>query len=144
MRTIVHKHILGVVLSAGWLVFTAPAAFSQCYPGLACPTDQNQQQPGTSGGGTSGGNAGASSGAGRAGTGGVEYHFVGPVSPPDDWLSLRTVPSDKAGSRIVKMPEGTLFKVTEKRGDWWFLQLRDGKSGWAHSYWIRCCKYLNE
>jgi hypothetical protein len=74
----------------------------------------------------------------------VEYHYVGDVRPPDDWLSLRTVPSDKGGARVMKMPAGTLFKVTEKRGTWWHVELQGGQTGWAHSNWIRCCKYLND
>jgi hypothetical protein len=115
------------------LAAVAPQAFAQCYPGLACPTEP-QQQPQPGGGG-------ASSGGAR---GGVEYHYVGDVRPPDDWLSLRTVPSDKGGARVMKMPAGTLFKVTEKRGTWWHVELQDGQTGWAHSNWIRCCKYLND
>ena len=127
-----------ITLAAGFvvaLIGAASPALAQCYPGLACPTEPPQQpQPGGGGGGAGG--VGARSG--------VEYHYVGDVRPPDDWLSLRTVPSDKGGARIMKMPAGTLFKVTEKRGVWWHVELRDGQTGWAHSNWIRCCKYLND
>ena len=126
------------LLCMGLSLAQAGAAAAQCYPGLACPDPGGPTKP--DGGG---GNA-RSETAGRGGRTQVEYYFVGPVNPPDDWLSLRTSPSDKLGSRIMKMPQGTLFRVTEKRGDWWFVQLRDGKSGWAHSLWIRCCKYFDE
>jgi hypothetical protein len=119
-------------------------AHAQCYPGLACPTDQQQQtqpQPPTNGGGAIQG--GADGGAPtRQKT--VEYHYVGPVNPPDDWLALRTLPTSKAGERIMKMPAGTMFRVGEKRGEWWFVTLQDGRSGWANATWIRCCKYANE
>ena len=130
------SHLLAGLFAAVVLAI-APPASSQCYPGLACPTQPEQPQPPADGGG------GAASGGARSG-GGAEYHYVGAVSPPDDWLSLRTVPSDKGGSRVMKMPAGTLFKVTEKRGVWWHVELRDGQTGWAHSNWIRCCKQLNE
>jgi hypothetical protein len=136
------KLIAGSALGALWLASASLPAFAQCYPGLACPDPGGQTKP-DGGGGTGGGNARGETQGGGARTQ-VEYYFVGPVNPPDDWLALRTFPSDKLGSRIMKMPEGTLFRVTEKRGDWWFVQLRDGKSGWAHSFWIRCCKYLDE
>ena len=71
----------------------------------------------------------------------VEYHYVGPVFPPDPWLALRSMPSGKAGYQIMKMPEGTLFRLLETRGSWYHVQLRDGTTGWAHSGWIKCCKY---
>lgn len=96
--------------------------------------------PGANGSGVSTGDAGPRGSK----TGKVEYHFVGPVNPPDDYLALRTLPTAKAGERIMKMPAGTMFKVTEKRGEWWFLELQNGQTGWAHNTWIRCCKYLNE
>jgi hypothetical protein len=133
VASIVLAAIVGVSAFAG-----GRPAFAQCYPGLACPT-QEEQQPPIGGGGTAGGESSS-----RSRAQGVEYHFVGPVNPPDDWLALRTLPTAKAGERIMKMPAGTLFKVIEKRGEWWFLQLQNGQTGWAHNTWIRCCKYLNE
>ena len=114
-------------------------AAAQCYPGLACPTPETPPQtpppsapPADRGASQGGGSQGAKSG--------VEYHFVGPVLPPDPWLALRTVPSDKGGSRIAKLPEGTLFRVLERRDKWWFVELKDGTTGWAHSNWIRCSR----
>jgi Bacterial SH3 domain len=117
-------------------------ARAQCYPGLACPTDQGQQPQPPSSGGTGTG-TGTGQGA-KSRTQTTEYYFVGPVSPPDDWLALRTAPSGDTGTRIMKMPEGTMFKVLEKRDKWFYVQLQDGKTGWAHSNWIKCCKYVNE
>jgi hypothetical protein len=135
----VMKFAAAGVCACGCLLGAAGAE-AQCYPGLVCPDPGNQQKgnDANAGGGTSGG--GAQSGAKT----GVEYHYVGPVYPPDPWLALRTVPSSNGGKTLMKMPQGTLFKVTEKRGKWWYVQLRDGQSGWAHSDWIVCCKYLNE
>ena len=94
MRSVASLLLAGLFAMAALAV--APPASSQCYPGLACPTQPEQQQPPADGGG-----GGASSGGARSG--GAEYHYVGAVSPPDDWLSLRTVPSDKGGSRVMKM-----------------------------------------
>lgn len=55
--------------------------------------------------------------------------------PPDDFLSLRTEPSAKSGSRIEKMPNGTVLKIIQRRGDgWWLVQnLSSGQQGWAKS-----------
>lgn len=55
--------------------------------------------------------------------------------PPDDFLSLRTEPSAKSGSRIEKMPNGTVLKVIQRRSDgWWLVQnLSSGLQGWAKS-----------
>jgi hypothetical protein len=130
------KIVLSLVLASAMMAFTGGAARAQCYPGLACPTDQQPASPPQQ--------TAPGPGASQSARAGGEYHYVGPVSPPDDWLSLRTVPSDKGGSRIMKMPAGTPFRVREKRDPWWYVELRDGTTGWAHSNWIRCCKSGNE
>ena len=129
--------IIGALLCVCGCAIGAGQAGAQCYPGLACP-DQDGSQAGTGGG-----NAGGQSSAKTQGSG-AQYHYVGPVFPPDPWLALRTVPSSSGGKTLMKMPQGTLFKVNEKRGKWWHVELRDGQSGWAHSDWIVCCKTLNE
>jgi hypothetical protein len=130
--SVAMKIVLSLVFALAAAAF-AGAAHAQCYPGLACPTDQTpeatpQKTPPQA----------DPSQAARPGGG---YYYVGPVSPPDDWLSLRTLPSDRDGSRIMKMPAGTMFRVRERRDPWWFVELRDGTTGWAHSRWIRCCKF---
>lgn len=110
-----------VCLSIGFLAST-PRAPAQCYPGLGdCSApDSGGQQPA-----------------------GQRYYYVGPVHPPDPWLALRSEPSSSSGYRIMKMQEGTLFRLLGTSGKWYKVQLRDGTSGWAHSDWIRCCKTLN-
>jgi hypothetical protein len=72
----------------------------------------------------------------------VEYSYVGPVAPPDPWLALRDQPSPSQGQRLMEMPEGTLFQVLRRQGQWDYVRLRDGTEGWANSAWIQCCKYL--
>jgi hypothetical protein len=129
------KILLSLVVVLAAVAFAGAAARAQCYPGLACPTEQTpppQQAPQRT--------APEPAAPSQAAKTGGEWHYVGPVAPPDDWLSLRTVPSEKGGARIMKMPTGTLFRVREKRDPWWFVELRDGTTGWAHSNWIRCCK----
>lgn len=117
----------------GLLIFIAfafalsvSAAFAQCYPGLGdCSQGQRtvpqtpQQPPQTAA---------------------PEYYYVGPVNPPDPWLALRSEPSSSAGYQILQMPEGTLFAVLATRGKWFKVQLLDGRVGWAHSNWIKCCR----
>lgn len=120
---------------------------AQCYPGLACPTDQQPElgkPPSPSKVMPPPQDGGVIPNAAVPRQKGVEYHYVGPVNPPDDYLALRTLPTAKTGERIMKMPAGTLFRVGEKRGDWWFVTLQDGTTGWANATWIRCCKYGNE
>jgi hypothetical protein len=134
MRTIASL-VMAVLTGLG----IAGAARAQCYPGLACPTEQKPQTQPTPAPGPASGNEGP-----RTRVKGVEYHYVGPVRPPDDWLALRSLPTSRDGERIMKMPEGTLFRVGEKRGEWWFVTLRDGTKGWAHSNWIRCCRSIDE
>jgi hypothetical protein len=71
----------------------------------------------------------------------ARYYYVGPVHPPDPWLALRSQPSSTRGYQIMKMPEGTMFRLLRKKGRWYKIQLRNGLTGWAHSGWIRCCRY---
>jgi Bacterial SH3 domain len=107
---------LMVCLSVGFLAST-PQALAQCYPGLGDCSGPD--------------------------SGGQRYYYVGPVRPPDPWLALRSEPSSSSGHRIMKMPEGTLFRLLGASGKWYKVQLRDGTTGWAHGDWIRCCKVLN-
>jgi hypothetical protein len=130
------KMVLGLFLALTAAALATNAARAQCYPGLACPTDQAPANPPQK--------TPPETAPAQGARGGGEYHYVGQVAPPDDWLSLRTTPSDKTGSRIMKMPAGTLFLVREKRDPWWRVELRDGTTGWAHSNWIRCCKPGND
>lgn len=104
-------------------LWSTPEALAQCYPGLG---DCSGPGPGRG-----------------PGPGGERYYFVGPVHPPDPWLALRTEPSSSSGSRIMEMPEGTLFRLLGTSGKWYKVQLRDGTVGWAHGGWIRCCKVVN-
>lgn len=74
----------------------------------------------------------------------TRYHYVGPVFPPDPWLALRTAPTTRQGRRLMKMPEGTLFRKLDQSGKWFKVELRDGRVGWAHSGWIKCCVQVPE
>jgi len=69
----------------------------------------------------------------------ARYHYVGGLDPNGDgFLALRTGTSANA-QRIAKMPEGTPLQVLGSEGIWYYVRLPDGREGWAHSNWIRCC-----
>jgi predicted outer membrane repeat protein len=77
----------------------------------------------------------------------TQHYYVWNTRPPDDFLALRTEPTDQSGSRILKMPNGTLLDVVEKRTDrWWRVRVvESGQEGWALSgqdthVWIHCCR----
>lgn len=68
------------------------------------------------------------------------YHYVDGLDPNgDNFLALRTEPAGR-GRRIDKMGPGTLLEVTGQDGPWLRVRLTDGRIGWAHSNWIRCCR----
>jgi Bacterial SH3 domain len=76
-----------------------------------------------------------------------EAYYVANTRPPDAFLALRTNPASGSGQRIAVLPNGTLLKVLERRGDgWWYVRvLPSGPEGWAlsrqgNSVWIECCR----
>ncbi len=70
---------------------------------------------------------------------GPEYSYVaGLDTNGDGFLALRSGTSANA-QRIAKMPEGTPLEVLGSEGPWYYVRLLDGREGWAHSDWIRCC-----
>jgi hypothetical protein len=75
------------------------------------------------------------------------HFYIANVTPPDDFLALRSLPSSKEGYRITIMRKGTLVDVIEQRGDgWWKIKIfPSGEQGWALSgvgerQWILCCQ----
>ena len=54
--------------------------------------------------------------------------------PPDDYLSLRTEPSTKIGSRITKMANGTELKVLDRRSKIGWLVASGDCGHWTKSY----------
>jgi uncharacterized caspase-like protein len=69
----------------------------------------------------------------------AQYSYVGGLDPNGDgFLALRTGTGNNA-QRIAKMTEGTPLEVLGSEGDWDYVRLLDGREGWAHSNWIRCC-----
>lgn len=68
-------------------------------------------------------------------------HYVdGLDADGDNFLALRTEPSSRSGRRIDRMPPGTELEVLGRSGAWLNVRLEDGRSGWAHGKWIRCCR----
>jgi hypothetical protein len=79
------------------------------------------------------------------------HFYIANLTPPDDFLALRSLPSSKEGYRITVMPKGTLVDVIEQRGDgWWKVRVvPSGQQGWALSgvgqrQWIVCCQTETE
>lgn len=69
----------------------------------------------------------------------ASYHYVGGLDPQGDgFLALRAGTTADA-PRLDKMTEGTLLTVLGEQGVWRRVRLIDGREGWAHSNWIRCC-----
>ena len=68
-----------------------------------------------------------------------QYSYVGGLDPNGDgFLALRTGTGNTA-QRIARMTEGTMLEVLGSEGEWNYVRLLDGREGWAHSRWIRCC-----
>jgi hypothetical protein len=74
------------------------------------------------------------------------YFYVANTMPPDAFLSLRTEPTTEHGLNVMKMPNGTLLQVLQRRDDaWWYVRVvPSNKEGWALSgqgdrVWIECC-----
>lgn len=68
------------------------------------------------------------------------WHYVTGLDPKgDNFLALKVAP-DVRSERIAKMGPDTPLKILSARGDWRQVQLKDGRTGWAHSRYIRCCR----
>jgi hypothetical protein len=71
---------------------------------------------------------------------GGNWHYVTGLDPKgDNFLALKVAP-DVRSERIAKMGPDTPLKILGARGEWRQVQLKDGRTGWAHSRYIRCCR----
>jgi uncharacterized caspase-like protein len=71
---------------------------------------------------------------------GGPWHYVTGLDPKgDNFLALKVAP-DVRSERIAKMGPDTPLKILGARGDWRQVQLKDGRTGWAHSRYIKCCR----
>jgi hypothetical protein len=71
---------------------------------------------------------------------GGPWHYVTGLDPKgDNFLALKVAPDVRA-ERIAKMGPDTPLKILNAQGDWRQVQLKDGRTGWAHSRYIRCCR----
>src|SRR5271166_5654616 len=63
------------------------------------------------------------------------YSYVANTMPPDAFLSLRTDPTTRRGLNIMKMPNGTLLQVFQRRDDgWWYVRVvPSNQEGWVLS-----------
>lgn len=53
----------------------------------------------------------------------------------DNYLSLRSGPGTSY-TEILRMGPNTSLRLMSKQDPWYYVQLRDGIDGWAHSQWI--------
>jgi hypothetical protein len=68
------------------------------------------------------------------------WHYVTGLDPKgDNFLALKVAP-DVRSERIAKMGPDTPLKILGARGEWRQVQLKDGRTGWAHSRYIKCCR----
>lgn len=68
------------------------------------------------------------------------WHYVTGLDPKgDNFLALKVAPNVRS-ERIAKMGPDTPLKILNAQGDWRQVQLKDGRTGWAHSRYIRCCR----
>jgi len=67
--------------------------------------------------------------------GSVDAYIVANTQPPDAFVSLRTHPPIRMGSRITTMPNGTQLHVLKRQDDgWWNVRVvQTGQEGWALS-----------
>ena len=71
---------------------------------------------------------------------GGSWHYVTGLDPKgDNFLALKVAP-DVRSERIAKMGPDTPLKILNAQGDWRQVQLKDGRTGWAHSRYIKCCR----
>ena len=77
----------------------------------------------------------------------TSQYYVANTAPPDNFLSLRTLPSSISGQRIATMANGTLLQVLQRQADgWWYVRVvSTGQQGWAlsrqgNTSWIECCQ----
>lgn len=71
----------------------------------------------------------------------TQYHYItGLDTNGDNWLALRSEPSIKRGSRLMKMGPETLLTVLERKGGWVRVRTLAGDAGWASAKYIACCR----
>lgn len=67
-------------------------------------------------------------------------HYVGGLDPyGDGFLALRQSATSNS-ALLSKMAENTPLQVLRESGSWMQVNTPDGRSGWAHSRWIYCCR----
>lgn len=53
----------------------------------------------------------------------------------ENFLSLKTEPNGSS-ARVLKMTDGTTLSLLDKNGEWYQVQMTNGKTGWANSKWL--------
>lgn len=58
----------------------------------------------------------------------------------DNFLALRSRPSNRQGVRLAKLGPGTLFREIGRSGDWAQVRLPTGETGWVSARYVGCCR----
>lgn len=53
----------------------------------------------------------------------------------ENFLSLKAE-ANGSSARILKMTDGTALTLLDKNGEWYQVQMTNGKTGWANSQWL--------
>jgi uncharacterized protein YecT (DUF1311 family) len=53
----------------------------------------------------------------------------------ENFLSLKAEPNGSS-ARVLKMTDGTTLTLLDKNGEWYQVQMTNGKTGWANSKWL--------
>jgi Bacterial SH3 domain len=68
------------------------------------------------------------------------YYVTGLASSRRSWLALRAAPSFQAPRSATRMSPGTRFTLLERRGEWMYVRLQGGQTGWANSKYTESCR----
>ena len=72
-----------------------------------------------------------------------QYAYIVGLDPNgDNFLALRTEPSSRTGSRLMKMGPDTMFEILATQGEWDQIRLPTGEVGWAAARYIACCRQV--
>jgi uncharacterized protein YecT (DUF1311 family) len=53
----------------------------------------------------------------------------------ENFLSLKAEPNGSS-ARVLKMTDGTTLTLLDKNGEWYQVQMTNGKTGWANNKWL--------
>ncbi|MFI5012410.1 MAG: TIR domain-containing protein [Hyphomicrobiales bacterium] len=71
----------------------------------------------------------------------TRYYYVDGLDPNGyNWLALRFDPSPQSKWSDTHMGPGTLLTVLSQSGDYYYVRLLSGETGWASVRYVKCCR----